>query len=334
VLLSSHYFVTVLLKIVPVMYKGDKSSVLEVLSDYLEQSIHGCSATDVHAGSNRWSGGGDVFNLTDRNKHLSTGDQQDAAEFTGHILDELMELKEFTFESDDSFRRIGKAGKNIKAMSASKGTSKGAANRGPPKATTTVNVFRTLFQGRIISTLPNNKTYSEPFNILMLYMNNKETLEELIESTLETNNSKIDILPPVLIIQLQRTVYDPVTYCISKNTSAILLPEALNVSEDWLTDACMAHWDSSLLQRHTYVLKGLVCHYGNFNDGHYTAYAKRGEDWFACDDMIISPQVTSKDQYDWQHHSCLLLYEQQFVRPVNPITSIATAQPLPYIFRT
>ncbi|EZG48325.1 ubiquitin carboxyl-terminal hydrolase [Gregarina niphandrodes] len=315
------------------MYKGDKSSMLEVLLDYLEQCIHGGMDDGGPPDGGRWSGG-EVFNLTDRNKHLSTGDQQDAAEFTGHILDELMELKEFTFESNDSFSRIGKSGKGIKTMSASNGPGKGAAGKGAA-GKTTVNMFRTLFQGRIISALPNNKTYSEPFNILMLYMNgNKDSLEELIENTLETNNSKIDVLPPVLLIQLQRTVYDPHTFCISKNTAPIVLPQLLTINQEWLTDACMAHWDVELLERHSYALKGLVCHYGNFNDGHYTAYAKRGADWFACDDMIISPQVTSKEQYDWQHNSCLLLYEQQFVRPVNPITSIATSQPLPYIFRT
>jgi|GEM_PF-6505918 len=68
-----------------------------------------------------------------------------------------------------------------------------------------------------------------------------------------------------------------------------------------------------------YRLKSFNCHYGRLSGGHYTAYVRRGEQWYLANDSVVT-QVTS-DQLDTVRQSgepYLIFYER-----------IDTAEPAP-----
>jgi ubiquitin C-terminal hydrolase len=100
-------------------------------------------------------------------------------------------------------------------------------------------------------------------------------------------------LPPVLIINLKRFVYDAKKDRLSKNDIKIDIPFNLN-------------FKNYILQRNNninYELKGIGLHYGNIRGGHYVSMIRKNNnndnEWLYIDDEIISE--TTKDKIPFQN---------------------------------
>ena len=137
----------------------------------------------------------------------------------------------------------------------------------------------------------------EPFNILSLFPSTTKNskVEELIKYAYKDNcidytcpicgkqdsvlqKYEIVKLPKILILHLKR--FDVNSNGISKNQQYVDFPlEKLKIGENELF----------------FNLKGITNHYGTLNAGHYIGFCKsrNDEEWYKCDDSIITKISTS-----------------------------------------
>ena len=60
----------------------------------------------------------------------------------------------------------------------------------------------------------------------------------------------------------------------------------------------------------TYDLFGVVNHQGTLDNGHYTNFVLRGDDWIRCDDGVLQ-RVTSREVY--QSQAYMLFYLKRYL---------------------
>jgi len=67
---------------------------------------------------------------------------------------------------------------------------------------------------------------------------------------------------------------------------------------------------NTLYATHTYKLCGIIVHYGfSLNSGHYISYVKNNDDWFICNDGLITEiKNFSHHLHDMQRNTCVLLF--------------------------
>lgn len=144
-------------------------------------------------------------------------------------------------------------------------------------------------------------------------MNDSFTIYECIENYIkpeilegdnkwfdETKNEKISVqksmsfwsFPNILIISLKRNDYSG-----NKNNMKISYPLVLD-----LTKYVIGYKKTEFI----YDLAGICCHFGNSMNGHYTAFVKKEEKWYSCNDDQI--QIVEKEEYLQTNYAYCLFY--------------------------
>lgn len=92
--------------------------------------------------------------------------------------------------------------------------------------------------------------------------------------------SQVTLLPDTLCIHLKRFRHD--LSFSSKVATRVTFPVSGLDMAPWL------HPDSRPGSKTVYRLTGVVCHHGTAGGGHYTCYVRSRDQWFHCDDSLVT----------------------------------------------
>lgn len=186
--------------------------------------------------------------------------------------------------------------------------------------------------------MKNSKTLAESFN--------KFNLGELINDfKCDFCDQKVDVskktriskAPKVLIIHLQRIVFNLDTFINEKISSKHSFPHEFNLHQytlDYYEKKEAGEGEVEESTDYDYNLAGIICHTGNAEAGHYISYIKTEENkWLEFNDSLVSSfnpnniesecfggtfATTSAydDEYDWDRRESsksayLLIYERK-----------------------
>lgn len=94
--------------------------------------------------------------------------------------------------------------------------------------------------------------------------------------------------PPILIIQLKRFTFSPVTHRRNKINIHVDFPlEGLDLT------SCVLHWEEG--QEPIYDCFAVSNHYGGLGGGHYTAYALNHGKWCHFDDSSVNVEIHERE---------------------------------------
>ena len=230
-------------------------------------------------------------------------DQEDAEEFLRLILnglhEELLKHKDqlgwslpLSNQQDSDKQKV-----DDEWMSIGKGKKRLAKTRSLTEPSSPISVlFYGQFKTVISGSGKKDSHIFEPFQILPVDITNENinTLQQAIESLSckEKVDGKthrqllIDRLPPVLIIQLKRFVFDPKTMHISKSLKPIEIPHEMDLGDIVHSWADLLYFKSN--ERPKYRLYDIVYHLGRtIHGGHYTCHVYHDEGWLFCDDGAV-----------------------------------------------
>jgi ubiquitin C-terminal hydrolase len=106
-------------------------------------------------------------------------------------------------------------------------------------------------------------------------------------------------VPPILVIQLKRNVYDTRIGRHIKNTRPVKMPLRMNIHKFLTSDI------RGREKEFTYELFATANHTGGVNAGHCYSWIRNNDTWFACDDMSIKRFASVSDANNY-----LLFYRQ------------------------
>lgn len=125
--------------------------------------------------------------------------------------------------------------------------------------------------------------------------------------------------PPLLSIHINRSVFDPVTYMVKKNSAKIDFPMELDLS-DFTATSDDINMDGRLEFRKQdesgetikhdklkYKLKSVVSHFGTHNYGHYIAFRKIRGSWWRISDEIV--RLSTESEVLGSQGTFMLFYE-------------------------
>jgi len=116
---------------------------------------------------------------------------------------------------------------------------------------------------------------------------------------------KMDIwrLPPLLVFQLKRFTYEVGKWNTyrEKLENFVSFPFEIDLAEFVIGDS--THAPSTM-----YELVAVSNHMGGLGGGHYTAYARRGNKWYHCNDSSV------REVRNWQHVIAVPAYSVLLLR--------------------
>lgn len=260
--------------------------------------------------------------------HSRMGQQQDAAEFLLFVIELLSSetlLKNSTVDTvQDGFQ----SGAKVKKLGANRGG--GEKER--------ASILQGLFEGFQVVAKVEKKIVLEPFYVLTL---------PPFDDINDVLTQKLAQLPPVLVIQIERVVFDPQKGRVVKKEGKMDLKLKLKIAFDSLTDSLQEQWSEA---GPTYTLRAMICHKGaEPGYGHYLCYragpnreqprggpqsdasdesgdedsasqdSGRGCEWFSCNDSTITPRAVETLPAD----PYILLYEINRCSFTSPLISYA-----------
>jgi ubiquitin carboxyl-terminal hydrolase 10 len=231
-------------------------------------------------------------------------DQEDAEEFLRLILNGLHE--ELMKHKDKLGWDLPTMSKDLKSISKQTVEDEWFSIKKGQKAATSRQLLEppspisVLFNGQLKSIVrQKSKREShvyEPFQFLPLEVNNDSTdLEDAIKNLMKpeilsptvSRQLLIDRLPPILVLQLKRFIFDPVTCSSSKSLAHVQIPMELDLASlvDNHGDFVFFKDDEAPIYR----LTAVIYHLGrSIQGGHYTCHVWHDDVWYFCDDGCIN----------------------------------------------
>ncbi|CAK7906406.1 ubiquitin carboxyl-terminal hydrolase 1 [[Candida] anglica] len=157
------------------------------------------------------------------------------------------------------------------------------------------------------------------------------TIKQMIKKTKKSKQILMSRPPPLLSMHINRSVFDPRTYQIVKNTCNVSFPEKLDLSkysadpENINMDARLPlkkegpveekeeeeegedEQDEVVDSRLVYDLKAVISHYGTHNYGHYICYRKQRGTWWRISDESV--YVVNEEEVVNSQGTFMLFYE-------------------------
>ena len=139
--------------------------------------------------------------------------------------------------------------------------------------------FNNLFTGQFITMKSNVMT---PFSIVTVPIESVNNLEDALSQHFNNGGDRINVLPTILMIQLNRIVFDQETKRTKKLRNRIAFPSELILPDD------IFHEPHNFPIK-THILKGVIYHVGErTNFGHYIADRQCMGSWIRCDDTEVT----------------------------------------------
>lgn len=146
----------------------------------------------------------------------------------------------------------------------------------------------------------------------------KLTIKRMVRKTRKSKQILLSRPPPLLCMHINRSVFDPNTYMVMKNSKNVEFPAVLDLNPIVAEPAAInmdarlpfkkpteseAQQDPNLL----YNLKAVISHYGTHNYGHYICYRRfRGTWWRISDESVY---VVSEGEVLSSQGTFMLFYE-------------------------
>lgn len=253
------------------------------------------------------------------------GPQQDAQEFLIYILSQLHEEQVKALpekekgQNEDNWNEVQtKRGRQQKVKVQKLGL----------KSDHITTVISSLFQGKFRNTFVSTRGKKEtsvstlPFFDVQLEVANKEVdsvdealrnyfKEEIItdgDDEVGKIESKFEVLPKVLIIQLKRFEFDMQKMIAFKTRKKVRVLEELTIDEDLLSEKCKRILNRNGVYEVNYKLFSMVAHEGrSINYGHYVNYSY-ANGWHSFNDEYVSPIRSFERDIRDNENAYLLFY--------------------------
>ena len=166
--------------------------------------------------------------------------------------------------------------------------------------------------------MKNSKTLVDSFNRYILGEMINDFRCDFCEKKVDvTKRTRISKTPKILIIHLQRIVFNLDTFINEKISSKHSFPQDFNLHPytlDYFERTEKGENDIETDPTYDYSLIGIICHTGNADSGHYISYIKtENNKWYEFNDSIINTFHLSNiesecfggyfssydDDYDW-----------------------------------
>lgn len=146
----------------------------------------------------------------------------------------------------------------------------------------------------------------------------KLTIKRMVRKTRKSKQILLSRPPPLLCMHINRSVFDPNTYMVMKNSKNVEFPAILDLNpivagpaeinmDARLSFKRPAESDAPQNQNLLYNLKAVISHYGTHNYGHYICYRKfRGTWWRISDESVY---VVSEGEVLNSQGTFMLFYE-------------------------
>lgn len=147
----------------------------------------------------------------------------------------------------------------------------------------------------------------------------KLTTKKMVRKTRKSKQILLSRPPPLLCMHINRSVFDPNTYMIMKNSKNVEFPGVLNLNPI-VAEPLQINMDARLAFKKPtesqdpqnpdlfYNLKAVISHYGTHNYGHYICYRKfRGTWWRISDESVY---VVSEGEVLNSQGTFMLFYER------------------------